>query len=128
MTDHPLPPTSDRAWHPVAGLVWSLASLAVAVLGFLLFSVSDWQMERVAGVLLLAAAAVGLVTGMLALRGAGPDGLPVAASSGLVVAGVVAAVLVATRDGAFLVDVLVVGAVPVAAGVGTFLLHRRRPR
>jgi hypothetical protein len=63
----------------------------------------------------------------VAVLARGPSTLPLstAMSAVFVVAGVAAAVVAAMNGGSFLTDLLVLGGLPIVAGVATYLLGRR---
>jgi hypothetical protein len=120
-------PTSPAA-HPrrmSAVLTWALSAAVVLVIGWFLFALSEQGMPRTGGVLLLVAGAVAAVTAVLTARGRASGVLQRAASAGLVMAGVAAAVLQVSAGNVFVADLVVSGAVPVLAGVATWLVGRR---
>jgi hypothetical protein len=123
MTEHPYAPPAART-RVAQGLTVMLAALVVAVIGYLLFAASDWQSERLAGIGLMAAAALAALAGAVTLRrgSSGAGALPLLAAGALVLAGVVAAVLLATRDTVFAADLVVAAGVPVAAGALTWFV------
>jgi hypothetical protein len=109
----------------VLAVVWGVAALAVAILAWLLFGLSEEQGERAAGLLLLGVAVVAAVIAIVVLTGRSVRRISLAGSAVLVVGGLVAAVILAADGGAFLADLLLVGAVPIIAGVVTALLAPR---
>lgn len=107
---------------------WALATLAVAVVGWLLLALSERGADRIAGVLLLLAAVAAAAATAVQARGAGPAWVPAAASAGLVLGGLVAGAVMLSAENVFAADVLLAGGVPVVAGVvtGALVLRARR--
>jgi hypothetical protein len=119
---------SDSSASVALGLAWACSTLAVGVVGWLLVAISDRRQEAVAGWVLLGLAALGLVATIAVVsnrRRAATLTFAMVASVAFVVGGVVAAILVATQENAFLADVLLVGGLPVIGGLVTGLLGRR---
>lgn len=105
-----------------------VAAAVVGVLGWLLFAVSDWSPERTAGAVLLVAAALGLAAGATGLSaGARARPLALAGAAVLVLAGVVAALVVAGGP-AGAGDVVLVLGVPAVCGLVLGLLALRSRR
>lgn len=94
--------------NPRAAL--ATAAVVVGVLGWLVFAVSDDGADRVAGAVLLACAVLAAVAAVPA----GYRALRLLGSGALVLGGVVAAVLGAGTGAG---DLLLIGGVPVAAGI-----------
>jgi drug/metabolite transporter (DMT)-like permease len=103
---------------------WTLASLAVGILGWLLVALSEGTDDRIAGVLLLLAAAVAGACAIQILRRPGTSRLESAGSAALVLAGLAGGLLHLAGGGAFLADVLLIAALPIACGVLTWWLSR----
>ncbi len=114
--------SSTAAPARALGTVWIIAALTVGVLGWLLFALAEQSADRLAGGLLLAAAVLGVFAAVAVLR-ARARSLSLVASAAMLVAGIVAAVAV---SGDFASDVLLVGGIPVLAGLVTGLLALRR--
>ncbi len=122
---HHAVPASHRG---VVLAVWAVATLAVAVLGWLVLALSERGGDRLAGGLLLLAAAVAAVATVAQARAAGPAWVPAVASAGLVLDGLFAGAVMLSAENVFASDVLLAGGVPVLAGVVTagLVLRSRR--
>jgi len=110
----------------VLGILWAVAAVAVGALGWLWFALTDRPDARVAGYVLLAVAVIGAVASVAVLtRQASARRVSLAASALFVVGGFVAAVLAAANGGTFLADLLLLGGLPIVAGVVTGLAAGR---
>jgi peptidoglycan/LPS O-acetylase OafA/YrhL len=110
------------------GLAWTCSALATAVVGWLLFAISERDGDRVAGGILLGVAALGLLAALAVAsnkRRAQTLGFSMAVSVVFVVGGIVAAVVAVAGGNPFAGDLLLIGGVPVVGGVVTGLLGRR---
>jgi hypothetical protein len=110
------------------GLAWVCSSLAVGVLGWLLFAISERRQEALAGWVLLGLAALGVVAVCAVAsnrRRASTLAFSIAASGVFVIAGIVLAIAVAAQGNTFVSDVLLVGGVPVLSGLVSGLLGVR---
>ncbi len=108
------------------GVLWILSALVVGGLGWLWFALTEEPDARIAGWLLLAIAVLGAITAIAVIaRGESSRPLSLLASAVFVVGGVAAAVLAAVNGGSFLSDLLLLGGLPIVAGVATLLLARR---
>jgi len=108
------------------GVLWILSALVVGGLGWLWFALTDEPDARIAGWLLLAVAVLGAITAVTILaRGRPNQPLSMLTSAVFVVGGIAAAVLAAVNGGSFLSDLIILGGLPIVAGVATYLLVRR---
>src|SRR4030095_15514247 len=104
------------------GLAWTCSALATAVVGWLLFAISERDGDRVAGGILLGVAALGLLAALAVAsnkRRAQTLGFSMAVSVVFVVGGIVAAVVAVAGGNPFAGDLLLIGGVPVVGGVVT---------
>lgn len=111
------------------GATWTVGTIAVLAVAYLLVAIPDQQTQRVAGVGLLGIGLLGGVT-TIAVFGSWDRVRTLSQVSSLVftVAGLAVATAMAV-DGAFLSDLLLVGAIPVATGVLTAVIaNPSRPR
>lgn len=115
-------PAVPRRLLAAAGV---LVAIPVLTVGALLAALSERVGPRGAGLVLLAAGVATAVAGLAALR-SGPDPRRplLAAAAALLAAGIVAVVLLLTSGAVFLIDLLVVGGVPVAGALVLALLTR----
>lgn len=129
MSTSPVHPHHATHPHRVATIaVWGVATLAVAVVGWLVFALAERGVDRLAGGLLLLAAAVAALATVVLVRGAGPRWAPAVASGGLLLAGAVATVAMLTAENVFAVDVLLAGGLPMLAGLVTWTMARSARR
>ena len=111
------------------GVLWILSALVVGGLGWLWFALTEEPDARIAGWLLLAVAVLGALTAVAILaRGSSSRPLSLVTSGVFVVGGIAAAALAAMNGGSFLTDLLVLGGLPIVAGVATYLLSARVQR
>lgn len=128
MTSHAEARTPHAFPRTLLALVWVVAGLAVGVPGWLLLALSEESVGRLAGVGLTGAALLAVVAGVVVLRfGTRARRLSLAASTLLALTGITAVVALELNGRLFLRDGLLIGGVPVLAGLGTFLLAVRRP-
>jgi hypothetical protein len=108
-------------------LMWLASAILVGLLGWLLFAISDWPQERIAGVVLLAVALLGTIASALpGLTGITPRRLGLAVSGVFLLGGVVASlVMVSGPAGAG--DLLLVLGVPAACSAVTGWIALSRP-
>jgi len=131
VTDSGAPPSviAGPGFPRVAlGPAWVCSSLAVGVLGWLLFAISDWNQDRLAGLVLLGLAVLGMIaTAAVASnrRRALTLTFSLMAGGAFVVAGVTAVVLVMARGNSFAGDLLLIGGIPAVGGLVTGLLGLR---
>jgi 4-amino-4-deoxy-L-arabinose transferase-like glycosyltransferase len=109
------------------GAAWFLTALVVGPIGFLLFALSEGSGDRLLGLVLAAAAVLAGLTGAAVLA-SGEAARPwsLGLSAGLVLLGVVAAGVALTGTPSSVADALLLGLPPIAGGVLTALLARRR--
>jgi hypothetical protein len=110
------------------GLAWLCSALAVGVIGWLLIAVPDRRSETTPAWLLVVLATLGLVTLGAVVSNRHRDAtlrFSVLSSAVYVIGGVAAAALAAVRGDSFVDDLLLVGGIPVIAGLVSGLLGRR---
>jgi hypothetical protein len=110
------------------GLAWVCSSLAVGVLGWLLFAISDWRQDRLTGLVLLGLAILGVVAASAVAsnrRRALTLTFSIVASGAFVVAGAVAVILVVANGNSFVGDLLLIGGIPAVGGLVSGLLGLR---
>lgn len=124
MTGPSAPPTAPFP-RVALGAGWLFAAVATAVLGWLVFALSDRGGGRLVGVLLLAVAGLGAVAGVVLLSGRPARRLSLASSVVFVLGGLLVAVVALVDGRMFATDVLLCAGVPLAAGVLTGLAALR---
>jgi asparagine N-glycosylation enzyme membrane subunit Stt3 len=110
------------------GLAWVCSSLAVGVLGWLLFAISERNPDRLAGLVLLGLALLGLVAAGAVVsnrRRALTLTFSLAASGAFVITGIAAVVIVAAQGDSFAGDLLLIGGIPVVGGMVSGVLGLR---
>jgi len=110
------------------GLAWVCSSLAVGIPGWLLFASSDWREDRLAGLVLLGLAILGVVAASAVAsnrRRALTLTFSIVASGAFVVAGAVAVILVVVNGNSFVGDLLLIGGIPAVGGLVGGLLGLR---
>jgi hypothetical protein len=110
------------------GLAWICSALAVGTIGWLLIVVSDRRSDGRLGGVLLGLAIVGVMAAATVAsnrRRALTLAFSTAGGILFVMAGLVLAIVVATRDEVFVAPVLLAAAVPVVSGVIITVLSRR---
>lgn len=110
------------------GLAWVASALAVGAIGWLLVAITDRRSESLPGWLLLGLAAPGLVALGAVVSNRHRDvtlSFSMVASVAFVLVGIAAVILAVARGDSFVDDLLLVGGIPVVAGLVTGLLGRR---
>jgi hypothetical protein len=128
MTGNGTPTPAPRWARITLALVWACSSLAVGVLGWLLFAISDRREVGGAGIVLLVLAALAaVVAGAVAAARLAARTLTASLvlSAAFVVAGIAVAAFVAAGTDAFAADLLLIGGIPVVAGVVSGVLGLR---
>jgi membrane associated rhomboid family serine protease len=116
-------PVPAPARTPLLGIAWLAAALAVGVVGWLLFALTERASDRGTGAALVTAALVAAMTGVAVLvAGSRVRLLSLVTSGVLVGAGIVAVTVLAYGGDPALTDALLVGGVPALAGIVTGLL------
>jgi hypothetical protein len=131
MTDNDISQTitAGRGFPRLAlGLAWLASALAVGAIGWLLVAITDRRGDSLPGWLLLGLAALGLVAlaGVVSNRHRDVTlSFSMVASAAFVLVGMAAVILAVARGGSFVDDLLLVGGIPVVAGLVTGQLGRR---
>lgn len=106
------------------GFTWLLAALCAGIPGYLAFALSERPDGRIAGAILLGAAVLGAVTAA-AVTAYRARRLTLVTSVAFVVAGATAVVVTVAGGDWFVGDLLLLGGLPVLAGIVTLLVGGR---